>query len=193
MLISQGSTHRLEIHPPRHLHRDATERGRGREGGGGDEGEDGEHTILRMSDLEGHGERETEKASDEQDDFEGRIQSLQNEVDALTARFEEEQLHHSVPLTRSRLLRHNVLNTSESRDAVLGNTASLMSPRLQEQTRKREELVSRLEEMEKESSAISKHMAQLQDSIKKLTAVSMKLQCMQLQLGYMYVHVYACL
>lgn len=143
------------------------------------EGEEEEHTMLRMSDLDGYEGRddevETKKAAE--NDFEERIQSLQNEVDALTAKFEEEQLHHSVPLTRSKLLRHNTLtNPSESRERVLGNTASLMSSRLQEQSRKREELVSRLEEVEKESVAISKHMDQLQDSIKKIAAVRIECQ-----------------
>lgn len=128
--------------------------------------------MLRMSDLEGHEGRGEEVEATDENDFEGRIQSLQNEVDALTAKFAEEQVHHSVPLTRSRLLRHNTLiNPSDSRERGVGNATSLMSSRLQEQTRKREELVSRLEEVEKESIAISKHMDQLQDSIKKLAAV----------------------
>lgn len=143
--------------------------------GGEQEGEE-EHTMLRMSDLEGHEGRDDEVETKKiaENDFEERIQSLQNEVDTLTAKFEEEQLHHSVPLTTSRLLRHNTLiNPSESRER--GNTASLMSSRLQEQNRKREELVSRLEEVEKESIAISKHMDQLQDSIKKIAAV--RIQC----------------
>lgn len=168
----------MEIHPPRHLHVHGEGNvGKGEAGRreGEQEGEEEEHTMLRMSDLEGHeGRDEAKKAAE--NDFEERIQSLQNEVDALTAKFEEEQLPHTVPLTRSRLLRHNTLiNPSESRERVLGNTASLTSSRLQEQTRKREELVSRLEEVEKESVAISKHMDQLQNSIKKITAV--RLQC----------------
>lgn len=168
----QGSTHRLEIHPPSHS------RGKNVSGGGGGEGEEErEHTTLRMSDLgedegrEGEGRGEVKNVTDGQNDFEGRIQSLQNEVDALTARLEQEQLHHVVPLTRSRLLRHNTFTPSESRDPLLGDTALLTSSRLQEQTHKREELVNTLEEVERESNAVSRHMDQLQYSVKKLATV----------------------
>ena len=188
----QGSTHRLEIHPPRHLRVEGTggregEGGREgtREGGRGGGGEGGgkereEHTTLRMSDLMADKQREEEEgeeggnATNERTDFESRIQSLQNEVDALTSRLEEEQTHRSVPLTRSRLQAHDVSTPSELGAAgLLGNVASLMNPKLQGQsTHTREELVNKLEEMERESSAICKNMDQLQDSVRKLVRAS---------------------
>ena len=176
----QGSTHRLEIHPPQHLQAG---------------GEEAEHTTLRMSDLgegeaddkRGEKEREEEEGregvyvADEHADFESRIQSLQSEVDTLTARLEEEQQRQSrgVPLTRSSLRRHD--NTTEDPRSspemrVLGQVASLMSSQLQRQQREEErvarqrrgELVRRLEEVERESCTVRDQVDQLHTSLKKL-------------------------
>ena len=166
----------MEIHPPTHSHREA-----------GGEGGEGDNTALRMSDLGGEeskeeeeegrggGRRETEVADTAagQGDFEGRMQSLQNEVDALSARLEEEQLHYSVPLTKSRLQGHNAgFVPSRSWDQPLGQAVSLTRSRLQGQPAispsSREALISKLEEVERESSAVSTHMDQLQASVKKV-------------------------
>ena len=160
-----------------------TEEGRGRGGergnvggGGGEEVEEREeHTTLRMSDLGGDRRREEEGEEgenlvDEPTDFESRIQSLQSEVDALTSRLEEEErTRHSVPLTRSRLQAH-----TGSAPGLVHNATSLMSTQLQgHPSHTREELVNKLEEMEMESSAVSRHVDKLQDAVKKLVRGSL--------------------
>lgn len=168
----------------------------GREGGQG-EGEEGEeYTTLRMSDLsrdERKDEEEEEDTNDDHANFESRIQSLQNEVDALTSRLEEEQqLHnqqthnqqHGIPLTKSRLERHNTAthhhSTSSPEMRVLGQVASLMSSQLQQQQQerleqeekvrrqRREELMNKLEEVERESCTVREHVDQLHSSFKKM-------------------------
>ena len=142
-----------------------------------------------MSDLgEGgeEGEKEEEEVECEADEhatFESRIQSLQSEVDTLTARLEEEsQRHHqSLPLTQSSIRRHN--ETGERPGAspemrVLGQVASLMSSQLERQRReeeravrqRKEELVRRLEEVEREGCAVRDHVDQLHASLKKLVS-----------------------
>ena len=162
----------MEIHSPGR----ATEVhvGGGGDGAGEREGDGGgerEQTTLRMSDLEEERGSEDKEATDEQPaDFESRIQSLQSEVDALTARLEEEQLNQSVPLTRSRLHRHDNQSASPEMRA-LGRAASLMSSGLQGQASMihgREELLNRLAAVERESCAVSKHLDQLHNSVKKM-------------------------
>ena len=129
------------------------------------------------------GEEEVECEADEHANFESRIQSLQSEVDTLAARLEEEtQRHHqSLPLTQSSIRRHN--ETGEGPGAspemrVLGQVASLMSSQLERQRReeeraarqRREELVRRLEEVEREGCAVRDHVDQLHTSLKKLVS-----------------------
>ena len=136
-----------------------------------------------MSDLGDGGEEEEEeeevgRETDEHADFESRIQSLQSEVDTLSARLQEEQ-QRSLPLTQSSLRRHNTepqpaAPSPEMR--VLGQVASLMNSQLQRQQReeervargKREELVRRLEEVEREGCTVGNHVEQLHTSLKKL-------------------------
>ena len=154
--------------------------------GGGDVGErEGEETTLRVSDLEGGEGGGTA-------DFESKIQSLQNEVDVLTSRLEEEHLLNSqcrqqqaaIPLTRSSLDRHNNTTSSSLHPhpppspemRVLGQVASLMSSQLhrhreqeeRERRRRREKLADKLAEVERESCAIREHVEQLHNSVKKM-------------------------
>ena len=137
-----------------------------------------------MSDLADRGEDREEEGEgagcepDEHANFESRIQSLQSEVDTLTARLEEEQQRHhrSVPLTRSSLRRHDRTELASPEMRVLGQVASLMSSQLQRQQReeervgrrRREELVRQLEEVEREGCSIRDHVDQLHTSLKKL-------------------------
>ena len=115
---------------------------------------DREETVLRMSDLrreeegeeeeEGEGEgRESVTAAPEQSGVEERIKSLQSEVDTLKAKMEEEQLR---PFQ------------------------SLMSSRLQGQAEispVRDQLLSKLTEVEMESSAVSKQVERVQDAVRR--------------------------
>ena len=148
-----------------------------------------------MSDLDKAEEEEEEEEDDDQRreegervaaeehaDFESRIQSLQSEVNTLTARLEEEQQrqqhNQSVPLTRSSLRRHDttVQQPPSPEMRVLGQVASLMSSQLQRQQREEElaarqrraELVRRLEEVERESGTVRDQVDQLHTSLKKL-------------------------
>ena len=117
---------------------------------------DREETVLRMSDLrreeegeeeeEGEGEgREAVTAAPNQSGVEEKIKSLQSEVDTLKAKMEEEQLQ------------------------------SLMSSRLQGQAEispVKDQLLSKLAEVEMESSAVSKQVEKVQDAARKLKSVS---------------------
>ena len=143
-----------------------------------------------MSDLDPdkareEGEEGVEPSADGKADFGSRIQALQDEVDALTARLEEEKLHPGIPLTRSRLRRHEIASTPVQMRGH-DRSASLMSSRLQGQASGREELVRRLEEMEKESRVVSKHVDQLNNSVKKLVKSSTGVLC----LLHVHVHVH---
>ena len=155
-------------------------------------------------------EEQERVAAEEHADFESRIQSLQSEVNTLTARLEEEQQrqqhNQSVPLTRSSIRRHDttVQQPPSPEMRVLGQVASLMSSQLQRQQREEElaarqrraELVRRLEEVERESGTVRDQVDQLHTSLKKLVYTYVLYDCVfvcvEIDITWK-VHVCACL
>lgn len=186
----QGPTHRLEIYPS-HKERDL-ERTRREERGEREK-------ALRMSDLErgqNIGER-NQRAALESDGIEERLQSLQDEVDTLRTKVEEESFQNSLPLTSSRSQGYT------PRDQL--PPIPLMSSRLQGQApisslRADEELLSKMKEIKKKTSSVSKCAEKLQASVKKLhTGGSVSEVQYVAHYSTMYrpelrtkVHVYAC-